>query len=234
MSGRDKIIDKIKKCLALSASSNEHEAAAALRQAKILMESHGVTEVDVLAAQADERRAKSGAKSKPANWEAMLVAKIADAFNCRVIYASGFWNRLGEWCFIGCGAAPEVAQYVFSVLRCQAKRAREEHIKANLKRCKTVTKTRRADLFSEGWVWSVTKTIASFAGNEQQTAAIEAFTEKHYPSLGSLKTRDRNDGRKLSEREYDDYSAGHRSGKDAQLNRGVGGVGETIALGVAA
>ena len=230
MSNRDKILDKIKKCLALSASSNEHEAEAALRQARKLMEAHGITDLDVQAAEAEERRAKSSAKAQPANWEAMLAAKIADAFACQVIFSNGFWNRIGEWCFIGCGAAPEVAHYAFTVLHRQAKRAREEHIKARLKRCKVATKTRRADLFSEGWVRSVAGTIAAFAGTEQQAAAIDAYMVKHYPALRSLKSRDRNDGRKLRDHEYDDYSAGHRSGKDAQLNRGVGGAEQQLAL----
>lgn len=35
MSDKSKILDKIKKCLALSKSSNQHEAQAALRQAQI-------------------------------------------------------------------------------------------------------------------------------------------------------------------------------------------------------
>lgn len=41
---RAKILDKIQKCLALGKSPNEHEAAAAMRQAQKLMERHGVTE----------------------------------------------------------------------------------------------------------------------------------------------------------------------------------------------
>lgn len=101
MNDRSKILDKIKKCLALSASSNEHEAEAALRQARKLMEAHGITDLDVQAAEADERRAKSGAKNQPSNWETMLACKIADAFGCRVIFSGGFWSRPGEWCFIG-------------------------------------------------------------------------------------------------------------------------------------
>ena len=56
MSDRDKILDKIKKCLALSASSNEHEAEAALRQARKMMETHGITDLDIQAAEAEERR----------------------------------------------------------------------------------------------------------------------------------------------------------------------------------
>lgn len=38
-----KILAKIKKCLALASSSNPNEAATALRQARALMEKHGVT-----------------------------------------------------------------------------------------------------------------------------------------------------------------------------------------------
>lgn len=232
MNDRAKILDKIKKCLALSASSNEHEAEAALRQARKLMEAHGITDLDVQAAQAEERRAKAGAKSSPSKWETMLAVKVGDAFACHVIFSHGW--RAGEWCFIGCGAAPEVAHYAFSVLHRQAKRAREEHIKTKLKRCKAATKTRRADLFSEGWVSSVVGAISAFAGSEQQTTAIDAFMATHYPSLATLKTRNRNDGRKLRDHEYDDFAAGHRSGRDAQLNRGVGGAGQQLALGSSA
>ena len=231
MSDSVKILDKIKKCLALSASSNEHEAGAALRQARKLMEAHGITDLDIQAAEAEERRAKAGAKSNPANWETGLAVKVGDAFGCRVIFSSGFWNRQGEWCFIGCGVAPEVAHYAFTVLHRQAKRARDEHIKAKLKRCNVATKTRRADLFSEGWVLSVVDTIVAFAGNDQQASAIDAYMAKNHPSLRNLKARDRNDGRKLREHEYDDYAAGSRSGRDAQINRGVGGHAAPLFLG---
>lgn len=229
MTERDKIIGKIKKCLALSASSNEHEAAGALRQASKLMEAHGITDLDVLAAEAEERRAKAGAARQPANWEAMLAGKIGDAFCCRVLFMFG-WKG-GEWCYIGCGAAPEVAQYAFAVLLRQARRARAAYIKARLKRCKTETKTRRADLFSEGWVRGVVSGIIAFAGGEQQATAIEAYVDKHYPSLGNLKARNRNDGRTtLRDHEYNDYVAGGCAGRDAQLNRGVGGMDERKAL----
>lgn len=229
----DSIIAKIKKCLALSASSNEHEAEAALRQASKLMAAHGITDLDVQAAEAEERRAKAGAKSQPANWETILAVRVGDAFGCQVIFV-GSWSRKGEWCFVGCGAASEVSHYAFTVLHRQAKRAREEHITSRLKRCKAATKTRRADLFCEGWVRSVVGTIAVFAGSERQTAAIDAYMAKHHPRLGTLQSRNRNDGRKLRDHEYDDYTAGSRSGRDAQLNRGVGGAEQPLALGGAA
>lgn len=231
MNDQTKILDKIKKCLALSASSNEHEAEAALRQARKLMEAHGVTDLDIQAADAAERREKAGVKGQPSSWETLLAMKVGEAFGCRVIFSNGVMGLKGEWCFIGCGTAPEVAQYAFAVLHRQAKRARDGHIKTKLKRCKMATKTSRADLFSEGWVRSVVGAIAAFAGNERQVAAIDAYMSKRYPTLYSLKSRDRNDGRKLKDCEYDDYAAGGRSGKAAQLNRGVGGGDQPLALG---
>lgn len=230
MSDRSKILDKIKKCLALSASSNEYEAEAALRQARKLMEAHCVTDLDIQAAEAEERRAKAGAKNRPSNWESRLASQIADAFGCRVIFVGGSWSRTGEWCFIGCGAAPEIADYTFAVLHRQAKRARDGHIKTRLKRCKVATKTRRADLFSEGWVRSVAGTIATFSGTDQQIMAIDAYMTKNYPSLDNLQTKNRNDGRSLRGHEYGDYDAGRHSGKDAQLNRGVDGAGQQLVL----
>lgn len=230
MSNRDKIIDKIKKCLALSASSNEHEAAAALRQARKLMEAHGISDLDMQAAEAEERRAKSSVTAKPAAWESTLAHRVADAFGCRLIFAAGYWARRAEWMFIGCGAAPEVAQYAFTVLLRQVKRARAEHIKANLKRCKSATKTRRADLFCEGWVRSVAGKIAAFASSEKQSAAIDAFVAVRYPELSNLVTANRNDGRKLRDHEYGDLVAGGLAGRDAQLNRGMGGAAAPLAL----
>lgn len=230
MSDHDKIIGRIKKCLALSTSANEHEAESALRQAKKLMEAHGITEQDVQASQADERRVGAGARKAPANWEAALAARIADAFGCRLIFSSGLWSRPGEWVFIGCGVAPEVAHYAFTVLLRQARRARNEHIRARLKRCGPTSKTRRADLFSDGWVHAVAGKIAAFAGTEQQTAAIDAYVAKRYPSLSSLAPRDRNDGRNLPGNEWGDYAAGSSSGKSAQLNLGVSGADSRQAL----
>ncbi len=225
----EKIIDKIKKCLALSRSANEHEAEAALRQARKLMEAHGVTDLDIEAAEAQERRRKAGAKTKPSNWEAALANRISGAFGCRLLFSGG-WMKPGEWVFIGCGSAPEIAQYAFDVLLRQVKRAREEHIKAKLKRCKTATKTRRADLFCDGWVIAVAGHIDVFAGNEQQTKALDAYMAKHYPSTGDLATTDRNDGRRLRDHEYDDYTRGRLSGKDAQLHHGVSSGGIRPAL----
>ena len=63
-------IEKIRKCLALAKSANEHEAAAALRQAQALMRKYGVEDGDILMAEVSEARVKAGAKTKPVKWKA--------------------------------------------------------------------------------------------------------------------------------------------------------------------
>lgn len=230
MNNREKIIDKIKKCLALSASSNEHEAAAALRQAKKLMEQHGISDLDMQAAEAGETRARAGAAKYPANWETGLASRIADAFACRIIFTRNILNGCGEWVFVGTGAAPEIAEYAFKVLFRQCKAARAAHIKRRLSRCKPGARTRRADLFCEGWVHAVTGLIEAFAGGETNPGAIDAYMATRYPRLSDLKSRDRSDGRKLQDHDYNDLAAGRHQGKDAKLNRGLGGAEERRAL----
>ena len=43
----ERVIRKIKHCLALAQSANENEAATALRQAQALMREHRLTDMDV-------------------------------------------------------------------------------------------------------------------------------------------------------------------------------------------
>jgi len=228
MNARDKILAKIKKCMKLSASSNEHEAEAALRQARALMEKYDVDHADMLAYEACEERVNAGAKKKPSKWETRLAAKIADAFNCQLIFVAS-WQH-GKWSFIGVDTAPEIAGYAFAVLLRQCKRARAAHIETRLNRCKTATKTRRADLFCDGWVYAVTGKLTSFAGNEHQELAIDAYVAKHHSDLSDFLPRNRNNGKKLRNHDENDFMQGSTAGKTAELNRGMNGTAAPLAL----
>lgn len=79
----ERVIRKIKRCLALSKSSNEHEAATAMRQVQALMREYRLTESDVHLSDAGE--AESGiarAKRRPTR-ERHLSSIVANAFGCR-------------------------------------------------------------------------------------------------------------------------------------------------------
>lgn len=214
---RKGIIEKILKCLALSKSGNEHEAAAALRHAQKLMQAHGITDLDIEHADIQEEGTRAGAAQKPARWECGLSRRVADAFGCSVYLSVNY--PVGSWVFVGVSPSGEIARYAFEVLFRQVKRARAQYIKTALKRC-TTTRTRRADLFCEGWVMTATQLAERLAGNEATEARIAAYLENKH-SLTSFKGRDRNAGRNLTEHDCGDLVAGRRAGRDAELNRGV-------------
>ena len=97
-------IEKIKHCLALSKSSNEFEAANALRQAQKLMEQYNIDEFDLEASEIKQAIENSESSKLPPQWETNLTVMIANAFDCKVVYyprrgKNGDWY--GRWMFIG-------------------------------------------------------------------------------------------------------------------------------------
>ena len=223
---RKTAIEKIKKCLALSKSANEHEAAAALRHARALMEKFNVTDGDVLASDICETSAKAGATRTPSVWESNLAATACKAFGCRGLFRQG----AGQWSFIGPAAAPEIAQYAFTVLLRQVKKERAAFIAANCKRLKPASKTRRADLFCDAWVEAVWCQVAEFAGADRNETAIQAYMDAKYASRGDLDPVSRNSDRSLREKDWEAISAGAAAGRQASLHRGVGSAAAPLAL----
>jgi hypothetical protein len=213
----EKILDKIRKCFALAKSSNEHEAAIALRQAQKLMQQHSITDFDVAHADIREESTRAGAARRPVHWEGALATHVAAAFDCVVYLESGF---SGRWVFVGVSPSVEIARYAFDVLFRQVKRARADYIKTTLKRC-TTTRTRRADLFCEGWVSEATRLVSKLV-NESEAARIMTYLSHKHDKMTPLRHINRNAGRNLTFREYDDLMTGKCAGKRAQINHGVG------------
>ncbi|MCY1297078.1 hypothetical protein D9M68_456140 [compost metagenome] len=219
-----KALDKIKKCLRLASSANPNEAAAAMRQARALMEKYQVGEADVLMAEVLEVAARSGSKINPPQWEASLASTVARAYSCRVIFIAG----RGDWSFIG--EMAEVAGYAMALLLRQVRQARRDYITDKLKRCKPAIKTKCGDLFCDAWVRAVRTKVQEFAGSQPPSAAVEAYIQKHHPSLVDGKANDRNATQsRPSARTIDDFANGIRAASGVQLNHGVGG-SETLAL----
>lgn len=211
---RVKAIDKIKKCLRLSRSSNANEAAAALRQAQALMSQHGVELADVEASEIREVAARSGATRAPAAWEIWLGNMVKGCFACDAIFSGG-WDH-GEWRFIGSGANPEIAAYAFAVLLRQIRLARTQYVVTALRRCKQATKRQRADAFCRGWIGAASDKTAELKPSPEEARAIELFLENKYPETRSMKGRGSNRrGR------FDDLARGFEEGEKAQLRHGV-------------
>jgi len=215
---RAKILDKIKKCLALSTSANEHEAAAALRQAQTLMRLHEIDEGEIQHSKINEANAAASAARRPASWETLLAGSVAHAFGCVRLFGPAASGK-GAWCFIGAGSAPAVATYAFTVLLRSVKSARKTYSDTALRRCARSRKTVRADMFCLAWVMTVNAQVSRFARPTEE-AAISAYLAKTYPEMQELELRHRAD-KKVDEYLLRDFSAGAGAGAVVRLQHGV-------------
>lgn len=228
MNERDKILGKIRKCMDLAKSTTGNEAETALRQARKLMEAYQVGQAEMLAIDIKQVAVSAGAAFRPVAWESNLASRIAHVFGCRLIFGGGFVR--GQWSFIGLPPAPDVAAYSFDVLFRQCRKARQEFTAANLKRFKKTNKVRRADLFCDGWVTSACRTVTPLTPVDGVEDAIQAYMDTKFSDLGELNSTDRNDGRKLSYKDELAAAAGISAGRNAKLNKGVGGGAAPLML----
>lgn len=215
----DKTLQKIKKLLALAKSSNQHEAANALRIAQKLMRELALTEQDIALTTIEQREIKrANASDKQPLWAELLTNTINSAFGLHAIYS---WNRVqgATVIFVGPADRVTIGTYCYEVLAPQLVKARRAFINKLNKRLKLTTKTNRADLFAEGWIEAVYHQVQALVPTEEEQHLIQLYKEKHFPSL--RKTEVRNAEQKA--RDLNAFGAGFIQGKKVRLNAGVNG-----------
>ncbi|MDD2898323.1 MAG: DUF2786 domain-containing protein [Desulfuromonadaceae bacterium] len=108
------IIEKIRKLLALSRSSNEHEAALAASHAQRLLSEHNLAMADI---EPDNKpdsadRVETAVSKTLPKWVRHLSAGVCTAFDCQAIHNPA----AGKLTFIGVGADVQIAVYTFTFL----------------------------------------------------------------------------------------------------------------------
>ncbi len=230
------ILRKIKKCLALSASSNEHEAAAALRQAQKLMAAYGVTAEALAGAEIGTGNAKSTACTKPAEWEHLLAHVLKSAFGCDCIVHTGWFNKrenrngaLAEFVYIGLRHQAMTAAYAHDVLRRQLIKARTKYLKTWVEEHGWYTPSLRSkiaagDSFSRAFVLNVGSAIQPLILEPAQQAAVQRKKTELLGGEGVLMK-----GAKRG-RDDDAWGAGAEAGKSASLQRPMGNDSKPLQL----
>lgn len=179
---------KIKKCLALSKSANEHEAAQALKHAQFLMSEFGLTELDVSLAEVSEERVKAPLTVPQWHWK--LVHLCGRAFGCDRWHNTNHTG--GGFIFCGTSGRPELAGYAYQVLLRRLKTARREYMATALSRVRIAkNKTARADEFCAGWVEAVWVGVSLFARSEAENDLIRQYRERNgLTDMKTARTRD--------------------------------------------
>ncbi|MFW6537711.1 DUF2786 domain-containing protein [Acinetobacter baumannii] len=173
----EQILRKIKRCFELSKSSNENEAALAIKQMQALMQKHGFSEKHVLAADCVENAYEIGSKKKPPQWVLSLHSTIAQALDCSSMVRHWYGQKNIKLIFIGVGSTPEIASYAFDVLYRKLKKNRAEYIDEYLWRYKRANKTKLADAYCTGWVQNVYSKVKNLNPNLEIKYQVDAYKE---------------------------------------------------------
>lgn len=116
----ERVIRKIKRCLALSQSSNENEAATAMRQAQSLMREYRLTEMDVRLSDVGEVESEMSRVKRRPTWDRHLSSIIGQAFGVRPFSRRNWCSATGRIVdralFVGVNPGPQIAMYAYETL----------------------------------------------------------------------------------------------------------------------
>lgn len=125
---RERVIEKVRKLLALSSSSNEHEAALAAAHAQRLLAEHNLSmsELEVREEGAGEVVVQV-ARTVP-KWLSSLFATVANGFDCfPIVTTTAACSRLR---FIGVGEDPAVASCTLQFLMKELRRLATVYVRS--------------------------------------------------------------------------------------------------------
>jgi len=212
---RDKIIDKICKCMRLSESCNPNEAAMAIRQARNMMKKYGISESQVITSAVREASVDSGIDYKPPFWVLALSNIVGQAFGCRAFLTKKDGENR-QFRFIGLGHYPQVCSYTFEVLHRRLRRARKDFVwELNVETKKE--KTRRGDVFAQAWLFRIAQLVADFASTREAQQAVDEYVRTNYGETADLYSRPK----ELDNPDYDDILSGMRAANEVDIHRPV-------------
>lgn len=229
----ERIIRKIKACLARAQSSNEHEAEIAMRQAIAMMERYRLSEADIEAhdeIEINETLVVMGKRIE--QWKYSLADAAAEVFHCKAVFhrrpipGEGRARLVG---FIGHPANAKVAEYAYESLVAQAEAALKQARKdapagkkinragfctawANAARRKVL------DAFAErnkGVFEDAAEAQALIALEDKNRLAIERWMAEQYPRIKAMR-------RSSVISDDDSILAGRKAGMNAAIHQGIG------------
>jgi hypothetical protein len=172
---RESALDKIRKCLALSKSSNANEAAIALRQAQKLMQEFGIDPTIAHSPKIDEAAIRPNGVTVT-HWEISLAITVAATLGIRSYRAKN--NGMPQTIYYGNADRVSLAEYAHVSLRRAIIKARTEYV-LNLSftgQYKTKDLRRLSKAFAIGFAQSIRDSVQSlFEETPEEAHAIEVW-----------------------------------------------------------
>lgn len=223
MNDKERAMSKIQKCLRLSKSTNPHEAAQAVKQAYALMKKHNISEQVVNGCEylIKGSKVQSHKTQQVPCYLDTLLSVICRTFTVEVIFNES-WNKTCVT-FYGEQSDVMIAEYAYTFLSRQLIKSRVKYISLLSRRLSRSEKTKRGDIFAEGWVLGVheeLKTLQRHHDGEYE-AACSKVKEYKKSLTGELKIAKTKDTPEISSKESAAYYSGYEAGSNVSINRAV-------------
>lgn len=234
----DRAIRKIKHCLALSQSSNENEAATAMRQAQALMREYQLTETDVKLSDVGEVESSMSRAERRPLWDQHLSAVVASIFNVKSLRYKHWCNikgrRVERAIFVGVSPAQHIALYAYETLLARLTLARNEYaagVRSGRYRSSYSAAT-AGDHFAIAWVGQVHSKLQELVPRGEEDAALPqaagqgvVAVEAQHQTLIQAYLADQKIGKARKAREceldLDAQIAGMLAGRKVDLHAGL-------------
>lgn len=169
MDNNNRIIEKIRKLLALANSCNEHEAALAASHAQRLLAEHNLALADIETTPRPEKadRIETAAARSLPKWVRHLTAGVSNAFDCRAIHHPAN----GKLTFIGVGADVQVAVYTFTYLDRSVRKLCSNYMK---KHTADSIVPRQRELIRQSYYLGAVSTINQMLAEQKKSTPVTA------------------------------------------------------------
>lgn len=201
---RDKALEKCVKLLAIASENSgasETEVAVATRQLNAIMRKYGISETETKINEVAVTRGRGG-KEVPIQLK-LLADVVVRVFG--VVVINNYDNAERKLRFLGNGAAPELASYVFTIL--------DRRLSAQAKK----QKPSERDGYILGWLKGVENEILSIA--EPITPENKKLRENIIKERGLVPATVKNN--KGKQGNLNAYEQGHEEGQQVTLRKGV-------------
>lgn len=190
-------------------------AAIAMRQAKALMDKHGLSSIDLELSAVNTCEVEPMGK-RTSHWAFSLLTLVATYFE--VIAVKKTTPRYQVFEFIGVEEKPLIANYTFEYLSRSIKQARRAFLK-QLTGGSAYQRTKQANSFCYGWVHGVADSIREFL--KGPSAAESRKINQYLNQNGAISTA-RKQRPKLSVKDTVAALKGMEEGSKVKLHHGVG------------
>lgn len=179
---RDRALERIKKCMRLSASNEPHEAAAALRQAQKLMQQYAINEDEVhdIDVKSVLVLTPEPPKTRFPLYLSAITSLICRAFDANAIYEVGLTpngkSRQGVRYFVAGGRAPLV-EYAHHVIWQQLSQSWNRYRKTRW----DDSQVGERSSFWIGWIAAVDAKITEFGASAKEKETVAKTMNRYAP-----------------------------------------------------